>query len=272
MGMDRNGLGRLIADRIKSMNGELSEQFQMEGRIPSCYLDDLLPQEAADEVYRAFPKSSEMIPRHTFREKKHVSAQLNAHDPLIEEVTYAFQQPDVLKAIEEVTGITSMFPDEQLYAGGLLLMEQGDHVNPHLDNSHDHDRKMYRVVNLLYYVTPDWQAGYGGHLELWDQGVKRPPRVIHSRFNRLVVMATGKHSWHSVSEVLAPVDRRCIANFYFSPTSDEGQEYFHVSSFRARSSQPFRDLLLRGDTTIRMGVRKVLKRGLVRTKHIYAKP
>ena len=32
-------------------------------------------------------------------------------------------------------------------------MPQGNYLKPHLDNSHDRDRKRYRVLNLLYYVT-----------------------------------------------------------------------------------------------------------------------
>jgi Rps23 Pro-64 3,4-dihydroxylase Tpa1-like proline 4-hydroxylase len=36
-------------------------------------------------------------------------------------------------------------------------MSKGAYLRPHLDNSHDKNRKRYRVVNLLYYVTPDWR-------------------------------------------------------------------------------------------------------------------
>ena len=47
--------------------------------------------------------------------------------------------------------------DETLYAGGISLMKNKDFLNPHLDNSHDKDKKKYRRLNLLYYVTPDWK-------------------------------------------------------------------------------------------------------------------
>jgi Rps23 Pro-64 3,4-dihydroxylase Tpa1-like proline 4-hydroxylase len=58
---------------------------------------------------------------------------------------------------------------------------------------------MYRVLNLLYYVTPDWNPEFGGNLELWDNGPKESQRVIPAKFNRLALMATHEESWHSVS-------------------------------------------------------------------------
>lgn len=69
-------------------------------------------------------------------------------------------------------------------------MAHKNYLNPHLDNSHDAERERWRVLNLLYYVTPDWHLGDGGHLELWLDGPKKVPLHIESKFNRLVVMAT----------------------------------------------------------------------------------
>ena len=56
---------------------------------------------------------------------------------------------------------------------------------------------IFGVLNLLYYVSPDWSHESGGNLELWDNGPEGQPREIVSRQNRLVLMATHKTSWHS---------------------------------------------------------------------------
>lgn len=45
-------------------------------------------------------------------------------------------------------------------------MAKDNFLNPHLGNSHDKDRECYRVLNLLYYVTPNWSHEQGGNLEL----------------------------------------------------------------------------------------------------------
>jgi hypothetical protein len=155
-------------------------------------------------------------------------------------------------------------------------MEQGHFLNPHIDNSHDKDRQSYRVLNLLFYVTPDWQEEYGGNLELWDAGPRRSPvRTIVSRFNRLVVMATTRSSWHSVSRVGHHGDRRCISNYYFAAHAYEERpgavppEYFHPTSFRGFADEPVKDAVLRADALVRAAARKVRKGGVVRTRHLY---
>jgi Rps23 Pro-64 3,4-dihydroxylase Tpa1-like proline 4-hydroxylase len=45
------------------------------------------------------------------------------------------------------------------------------------------------VLNLLYYVSPEWDHKYGGNLELWSNGVKANQVTIDSLPNRLVVMS-----------------------------------------------------------------------------------
>jgi hypothetical protein len=203
---------------------------------------------------------------------KYFSAQMDKYEPLLEEIVYAFQQRGVLKMVEEITGIRNMEPDEHLYVGGISLMGKDNFLNPHLDNSHDRNRQSYRVLNLLYYVSPDWTHEFGGNLELWDKGPKGEPREVVSRFNRLVMMATHKKSWHSVNQVKVDRDRCCVSNYYFSAKPLEDHDYFHVASFRGRPEQPVRDLVLQGDIVLRQGIRKVIKKGFVGNRHEYKKP
>jgi hypothetical protein len=83
------------------------------------------------------------------------------------------------------------------------------------------------------------------------------------------VMSTGPESWHSVNAVKGSRSRCCVSNYYFSPKPLGGTNYFRVTSFRGRPEQPFRDALLRIDSTLRGAVRRVRPSGLAATKHIY---
>jgi len=112
---------------------------------------------------------------------------------------------------------------------GISAISKNGYINPHLDHSHDRKKQLYRVVNLLYYLSPNWLQENGGHYELWDQSIENRI-VIPFRFNRLVVMETNRTSWHAVSPVLCHATRWCVFNYYFSPLSPEGQDYFHGPS------------------------------------------
>lgn len=269
--MNRTEYAAIIEKRLREEADRLREDFASH-TVQSCYIDNLLPEDEARKINAAFPDKSTMMLKKSLRENKYVAAQMDKYDPILEEIIFAFQQPNVLNAVAEITGIQEMVPDTNLYAGGISLMAKDNFLNPHLDNSHDKDRQRYRVLNLLYYVTPDWSHENGGNLELWDNGPKEPQREITSHFNRLALMATHEKSWHSVSKVEVDRSRCCVSNYYFSAKPLEDHNYFHVTSFRGRPEQPVRDLVLQGDIALRQGIRKVFKKGIVENPHVYKKP
>jgi Rps23 Pro-64 3,4-dihydroxylase Tpa1-like proline 4-hydroxylase len=236
------------------------------GQVRTFVLDDLLPESVARAVYAAFPATSKMIKRHSLRESKYFAVQLDQHSPLLEELVFAFQDTRVIELFTAITGVSDLLPDPRLYAAGISKMVKGSFLNPHLDNSHDGDRKRYRVLNSLFYATPDWHEEKGGSLELWDEGPRGRPRRITSKFNRLVMMETNRASWHSVTKVVASGDRTCVSNYFFREKSLEGGDYFHATFFRGRPEQPGRDLLLRVDGALRSTALALVK---LPTRHIY---
>ncbi|TYB74521.1 2OG-Fe(II) oxygenase [Bizionia gelidisalsuginis] len=270
--MDIHKISDLIYTQILKNKEELTVQFNTtKGTIGFFYVDNLLPQELAEQCYGVFPDPSEMRVLKSIKEFKHVSAQMNKHHPLLEKVIYAFQDEKIVSLIGEICGIEKLYPDDSLYAGGLSLMAKDNFLNPHLDNSHDVEREKWRVLNLLYYVTPNWKTENGGHLELWPDGPKKAPLVLESKCNRLVVMATHQTSWHSVTKVNVAAHRCCISNYYFSDVPLKTSDSFHITKFRGRPHQTFTNLVLDVDANLRMLVRKVFKKGIRKNPHIYKK-
>lgn len=269
--MNREDIADLIVKRLTTEADQLKSHWDASGRIRHCFIDDLLPSDLALQIRAAYPPGDEMKTRRSLRELKHVAAQMDQYNPLLEEALFAFQDPRIVELIGSITSLRELEPDRLLYAGGISLMSQGHFLNPHIDNSHDRDRERYRVLNLLYYVSPDWNLASGGNLELWPDGVEGPQITIESRFNRLALMITNKNSWHSVSPVKASQQRCCVSNYYFSRHPAEAEAYFHVTSFRGRPEQPLRDLVLRADASLRMKVRELFPQGITKTKHYYEK-
>jgi Rps23 Pro-64 3,4-dihydroxylase Tpa1-like proline 4-hydroxylase len=225
------------------------------------FLDDLLPKEDVDEIYNAFPRDGDgFFNRESFREKKRTSARLSEFDAILSDITYAIQDPRVVNLISKICGIEDIEPDPKLYAGGLSMMFPNDYLNPHIDNSHNGERNKFRRLNLLYYVSPNWELDYGGNFELWNDDRTKPLTIIAHQ-NRLVVMETNKYSWHSVSKVTAERPRCCVSNYYFSEISPHGNEYFHVTSFTGRPEQRLKRFFGVLDNALRNVVSKTLKIG-----------
>lgn len=268
----REKLVQIIVERLRRDAPKIREQFQQTKDVQTRYaaVDNVLPEDIARKIYAAFPDVGQMRLMSSFREKKYTSKALDKMQSLMADAIFAFQAPEVIRETEEITGMKDLVGDPHLYAGGLSAMLKGHYLNPHIDNSHDSERKYYRALNMLYYTTPDWTKESGGNLELWNPAVKQ--RVeIPSLFNRLVIMETNSLSWHSVNEVKVDGKRCCVSNYYFTPHPPGGREHFHITFFQARPEQHLRRFITLADSSMRTLLRKVVKQG-VGKKDLYEGP
>jgi Rps23 Pro-64 3,4-dihydroxylase Tpa1-like proline 4-hydroxylase len=228
----KNQLTEIIVKKLHDNKESLRTDFSRERpiKVARCFaLDNLLPTEIAETIYANFPKPSKMTMLHSYGELKLKYSHIKNTSALLQDLHHAFQDTRVVAVVEEITGIKNQLPDKSRLAGGISSLLKGHYINPHLDNSHDIDKKLYRTVNLLYYVSPNWKLENGGNYELWDESVNN--RIIFpSFFNRLVVMETNRKSWHAVNPVLCDKPRCCVFNYYFSEHSPEGEDYFHTAS------------------------------------------
>ncbi|MFW2437915.1 MAG: 2OG-Fe(II) oxygenase [Arenicellales bacterium] len=270
--MERTEISGLILEKLKAEKSSIRQSYlDTKDTIGHFFVDDLLPEDVALAIYKAFPPADKMKLNKSLREYKYIAAQMDRYDPILEEALFAFQDQRIIDLIGSICEIDSLYPDEKLYAGGISRMEKSQFLNPHLDNSHDKDRKKWRVLNLLFYVSPDWEQEFGGNLELWPDGMKGRQITLHSKFNRLAVMATHDTSWHSVSPITHDAARCCVSNYYFSDSPLKDDIDFHVTSFRGRPEQKIRDVVLQADMALRMGIRKIFSKGVVETNHVYKK-
>lgn len=220
------GLKKLIIERLK---GKV-ESFN-DGNFKYWVIDNLLPEDMAISIARAFPDEEKLRQRDSLREYKRVGVDFDSYDKLMEQITYVFHDAQIVSCIEDLTGFQQMIPDRELYAGGLSSMVNNSFLNPHLDNSHDDSKTQYRVLNLLYYVSEDWKTENGGNLVLFPYGIDKESVTVTSLFNRLVIMETHDKSYHGVSKVKSGVPRRCVSNYYFSKNPTVSYDYNHVTSF-----------------------------------------
>jgi len=252
--MNAEELSKIITKKLVNHSSELSEQFHASKKSTLTkffILDNFLPKNLTIDIYENFPKDSEYSLRDTFREKKLGFPQSNLSQyPLLENIVDALQMNNVVSLISNITKIKDLENDPTLYAGGITRMDRGHFLNPHIDNSHNINKQKYRRLNLLFYVTPEITENDGGNFELWDKKILKPLKIL-SKFNRLVVMETTKNSWHSVDPILSDIKRCGIRIYYYSQSSPENYDYYHVTSFMGRPKQKLKRLYGRFDNLMR---------------------
>ncbi|HJQ27104.1 MAG TPA: 2OG-Fe(II) oxygenase [Blastocatellia bacterium] len=266
MDMNRDEMGRVIAEKIRAHTAGLQQMWHKAQPVKHFFIDDLLPADDALAISRSFPAPDQLSLKSSLRERKRTGVEVHQYTPCIGECLFAFQHTEVIKAIAEVTGLEGLEADPTLYASGVSLMGKGDFLNPHIDNSHDGDRARYRLLNLLFYVSPDWRVENGGNLELWDEKIRRPHPIL-SRFNRLVVMLTNRTSWHSVNKVLVDAPRLCVSNYYFAMKPASETAYLNVTTFAGRPEETVKRPLLKLDATLLNALGKTFPQLTRMTRH-----
>lgn len=222
-------------------------------------IDEFLDLELAKTAFQSFPKMTEMDTLKDFRQYKAQDPDLGKFHPVFQEIIfYHLHSERFLTILSKITGMSDLMADSQLYAAGLAQGGNGSFLNVHIDNSSHPVEPWYRRLNLLIYLNKDWIEEKGGHLELWNPDMSQSVRILPV-FNRMVIFATDKQSWHGYSQVNTRDGdtRKSINIYYFTEQSPDGTDYYHITSFKARQPEIVNKALYPLDNMLRTMVRNL---------------
>lgn len=203
------------------------------GNYPYDYLivDEFLPEDLALSLAESIPEYGSQFWNCFYNnplEKKKACNDWNRFTPLLYTTFDGFLKPSFVKSIEDRFGESGLIPDYGLHGGGVHISKSGDKLNLHLDYS-THPKLGYkRKLNLIYYLTPNWDPAWGGGLQLWSHDVdtnkpKELVNTIENKFNRLVIFDVSDNAWHGFPEPLTcpeNIERKSLATYYLKDESD----------------------------------------------------
>lgn len=134
--------------------------------------------------------------------------------------------------IKELTGIKNLYPDYGLHGGGWHMHGKGGNLNVHKDYSIHPKLNLQRKLNLIVYLSENWNFTWGGGLELWSHDDKnnkpnKCEKVIDNVFNRAVLFDTTQNSWHGLPKPLSCPEnsyRKSLAIYYLTDPLGEVEE------------------------------------------------
>jgi Rps23 Pro-64 3,4-dihydroxylase Tpa1-like proline 4-hydroxylase len=211
----------LIRDFTDGDLAELRGRFSSASPYPHVVIDDFLDP-AAHAEFQAFPNAD--WPhwsrfRDAYQKEKRVCADLEVMPRVFVDLIAACGRPRFLGALETITGMNRLITDPYLDGGGLHCSGPGGVLVPHTD-FHVYGRlALYRRLNLLIYLNPDWGPDDGGELELFRKGETEPAVSVVPKLGRAVVFRTDDRSVHGFSRPVAEGrERRSVALYYYDST------------------------------------------------------
>lgn len=154
---------------------------------------------------------------------------------------------DFLQKIRRITGIHNLVSDYGLHGGGYHMHPRGGKLNMHKDYSIHPKLSLERRVNIIMYMTPDWEESWGGGLELWTHDAeknlpKELSRQVYNKFNRAVIFDTTQNSWHGLPHpIQCPEDksRNSLAIYYLSEPQQGAEQ--HTKAYFAPTKEQEND-------------------------------
>ncbi len=197
---------------------QLAAHFRTVDPFPHVVLTDMVRGDG-EEIVGAFPDQS--WTGWANRTSEHQPGKWSCRDidvmpPVLRDLILELSGPRFLRSLSTLTSIDGLLPDPYLEGGGLQYSEAGGKLLPHTDFHFHPKLRLFRRVNVLLYLNPDWQPADGGELGLFHLGDEDPAVTVPPRFGTCVIFTTDHRSVHGVNPLTGSGQRRSIALYYYT--------------------------------------------------------
>jgi len=144
---------------------------------PHICFDNFLPKDLAFVLSKEYPKINKIDKNWKSHKNKNVIRYFLEDSSLFKKNLKIFSMlinsRKFLLFLEALTGIESIIPDPYFIGGGAMTTGSGGFLNIHADFNYHHKLQSWRRINVLFYLTPNWNKKWGGNLELWTNNKKK---------------------------------------------------------------------------------------------------
>lgn len=134
----------------------------------------------------------------------------DAVPPLISLLAAKFAAPQMLRYLESLTGLKRLIPDPYYNTdyGYYHIVGAGGVLGSHVDHSRHSTLNVPHVLNIVVYLTENWDPADGGALCLYDASGKEIVTRVTCDANRAMIFACTPAAYHGVEPIQESSGRR----------------------------------------------------------------
>lgn len=188
--------------------------------IPITVIDNFLPNDIfcavvedikniSKESYTIFSNDSSY--RHECRDFKDAT--------ILQSLVNSFNSSKFIKWLESISGIEKLIPDPHLRGGGLARINSGSKLGLHTDFNWNDQIRLNRKLNLIIYLTPNWESYWDGDLEFYNEDHSQCVLKVEPIANRLAFWNYESWLLHGNSKILNTpknISRDNLIHFYYT--------------------------------------------------------
>lgn len=224
--------GTGLAPGLSLAERDLAEQFQAARPFKHAVIDGFLEPDFCRRLIAEFPRydKKRFLNEHGHPGKAH-HEDVASIGPASHELDALVRSPEFLRFASSVSGIPGLTADPGYLGGGFHENLEGMELDPHVDFTLHPKTGLYRRVNVLLYLNPEWEDAWGGAVELhtdpWKHTAENEILTITPLVNRCVIFEVGDKSWHGFATIRLPADkktltRRSFALYLYTKEAPEG--------------------------------------------------
>lgn len=233
-------------------DSSLSGKFLAARPFEHIIIDNFLQREYAEQVYNSFPTDIDNWWKYCNPlEVKYANDNLESMPNNIQNIFYALSSTKIIQKMCELSNITDLEYDEYLHGAGLHIMPRYGRLNMHLDYEKHPISNKERRLNIILYLSKDWNSEWNGDTQLWNSDMTECVTKSFISFNRAIIFKTNDVSWHGLPEIITCPDnvfRKSLAYYYVSPLTSKsstekvganGDGYRTKATYVKRPQDPF---------------------------------
>lgn len=265
----------MISAQVLATLPAVAERFQRREPFRHVVIDDFLQPPVAAGLLAEFPEfdRTRAINEAGAVGNKAVCERIRALGPTYSRLDDFVQSQEFLALVSRITGIADLLYDPYYFGGGTHDNRNGQGLDAHVDFNRHPITHTHRRLNLIIYLNPEWQAEWGGVLELHSDPASDHDQItrVVPLFNRAVIFETTEHSWHGFSPIHLPADRldearRSIALYFY--TAERPADELAATHSTVYVDRPLPERIVAGLSLAQPDVDEIRSLLQVRDQHI----
>ena len=209
---------------------QLKDKFINADPFEHIIIPNFLNEEYAEQIFNNFPtdiNSGKWYKYCNPLEIKYANDDIKNMPRCIKKLFYLLSTKEITEKFAVFSGIDDLEHDSYLHGAGLHVHPKNGKLNMHLDYEKHPFINKERRLNMILYMSKDWNEEWNGDTQLWDKNMEKCVVSSPVKFNTAIIFKTNEISWHGLPEPIKCPDgelRKSIAYYYISPVVTGSKE------------------------------------------------